>query len=72
MSVGRERRCGVGLAEKVEGNLGLREEFVPQFERKIIRYPFKCAEKCALKLRMATLAALWQCQPGGTSSSVIL
>ena len=50
MCVGRDRRCSVGLSEKVKGTFRLGKEFVPKFEREIICYPCKYAEEVQLEV----------------------
>ncbi len=59
---------GIRLSNHIDCDLILWEQPIPEVWWKVVGSPAKMLRKWALKLRIATLAALHLWQPGGTSS----
>ena len=50
MDIGRHRRGGIGLAEQVDGDLSLGEEFVPEVQREVFSHTHKDVEEMRLEI----------------------
>ena len=58
VGVGRNCRVGIGFAEKVNSDLGLGEEFVPEFHGEVVGYTGKDAQKVGLEVADGDLGCI--------------
>jgi hypothetical protein len=68
VSIGRDGWSGIGLAQEIDGDLCLWQEFVPQLEWEVVGNTSKDAEEMRLEIQDGDLGCIAEMQPGGTSS----